>query len=590
MFESVVPFAGADPARPCFPPYRLDRSGLWLVPGGSGEKGEPLKGPQRLCDPFQVLAETRDACGNAWGLLLRWEDRDGEPHEAVLPRELALGEGTELTRMLVRQGLWVAPDEASRRKLVGYLATVRVPGRARLADRVGWHGTAFLLPDGTFGDPEPDETLHLVQKPEHAFRQEGTMEGWKASVARHAQGNSRLAFALSCAFAAPLLERLGLESGGFHFFGSSSKGKTTTLDVAGSVWGGPCYHDAWRATSSGLEAVALAHCDGLLTLDEQGQALPQEAGEVAYLLANGQDKLRARKTLDGQPRRRWRTLFLSTGETTMADRMQEGGRPPRAGQEVRLVDVPANPDGLDQVFETWEGFPSSQALADHLKRAVRLAYGTPIRPYLDNLGRMDADALADLEGRRGAWARGHLPPRADSQVARVVDRFALAAVAGELATRWGLLPWRVGNGDWAAATCLRDWLAHRGGLGSGERERGLAAVLGFIERHGLSRFAEWNGKGERVANCAGYRQCDCHGRMDYLFHAEGWKEACRGFCPKEVARACADAGLLEPVLESGRLRLQKNIRVPGRGTERFHVLTGRGLERFRDRQAEAVEG
>ncbi len=590
MGEAALPFAGADPTRPCFTPYRLDAQGLWLVPGVREEGGEPVPRPQRLCDPFQVLAETRDDRGNAWGLLLRWQDRDGNAHDAVLPRELALGEGSELTRILLRQGLWVAPDETRRRKLVGYLATVRVPGRARLAERVGWHGTAFLLPDGTFGAPERDETLHLVQQPEHAFRQEGTLEVWQVSVASHAQGNSRLAFALSCAFAAPLLERLGQESGGFHFFGSSSKGKTTTLDVAGSVWGGPCYRDSWRATSSGLEAVALAHCDCLLTLDEQGQALPQEAGEVAYLLANGQDKLRARKTLDGQTRRRWRTLFLSTGETTLADRIREGGRAPRAGQDVRLVDIPANPEGLDQAFETWGGFPSSQALADHLKGAVRHAYGTPIRPYLENLGRMDTDALADLERRRSAWARSLLPRGSDSQVARVVDRFALAAVAGELAAAWGILPWRVGNGEWAAATCLRDWLAHRGGLGSGERERGLAAVLGFIERHGLSRFAEWDGMGERVANCAGYRHRDGHDRQDYLFHAEGWKEACQGFCPKEVARACADAGLLEPVLESGRLRFQKNIKVPGRGTERFYVLTGRGLERFRDRQAEAVDG
>ncbi len=328
MGEAVLPFAGADPTRPCFAPYRLDTSGLWLVPGLRGEEEEPVPRAQRLCDPFQVLAETHDGRGNAWGLLLRWQDRDRHAHEVVVPRELALGDGAELTRILLRQGLWVAPDESRRRKLVGYLATVQVPGRARLADRVGWHGPAFLLPDGTFGDPERDETLHLVQKPEHAFRQEGTLEAWKASVAIHAQGNSRLAFALSCAFAAPLLERLGQEGGGFHFFGSSSKGKTTTLDVAGSAWGGPCYRDAWRATSSGLEAVALAHCDCLLTLDEQGQALPQEAGEVAYLLANGQDKLRARKTLDGQPRRRWRALFLSTGEMTLGDRMREGAARP----------------------------------------------------------------------------------------------------------------------------------------------------------------------------------------------------------------------------------------------------------------------
>jgi hypothetical protein len=53
-----------------------------------------------------------------------------------------------------------------------------------------------------------------------------------------------------------------------------------------------------------------------------------------------------------------------------------------------------------------------------------------------------------------------------------------------------------------------------------------------------------------------------------------------------VARACAEAGLLEAVTESGKVRFQKNVKVPGRGTERFYLITGRGLEAFRQRQAE----
>jgi len=73
-------------------------------------------------------------------------------------------------------------------------------------------------------------------------------------------------------------------------------------------------------------------------------------------------------------------------------------------------------------------------------------------------------------------------------------------------------------------------------------------------------------------------------RRDTLFHAEGWKDACEGFGPKEVARACAEAGLLETVMESGRPRFQKNVKVPGRGTERFYIISGRGLEAFRNRQ------
>lgn len=171
-----------------------------------------------------------------------------------------------------------------------------------------------------------------------------------------------------------------------------------------------------------------------------------------------------------------------------------------------------------------------------------------------------------------------------------MDRFALVALAGELATELGVVPWRPGNAEWATEVCQQAWLAQRGGIGAGEHERGLAAVLGFIERHGSSRFADWDNQGERVTNCAGFRRRDGEDRVDYLFHAEGWKDACDGFGPKDVAKACAEAGLLDAVEESGKLRFQKNVKVPGRGTERFYLITGRGLEAYRQRQAELTEG
>ena len=583
-----TPAPGGDPTRPCFGPFRLDTDGLWFLQKGKAEEDgtEAAVKPLKLSGPFQVLAEARDTHACAWGLRLRWQDPDGVTHEETIPRELALGEGTELARILMRRGLWVAPLEAHRKKLVAYLASVTVADRARSVERVGWHGPAFVLPDATFGEVATGERAYLALDLEHAFRVRGSLEDWQREVGVHARGNSRLTFALSCAFAAPVLGRLGMESGGFHLFGPSSKGKTTCVEAAGSVWGGPIYRETWRATANGLEAIALSHCDCLLILDEQGQALPKEAGEVAYLLANGMDKVRARKTLEGRPRRRWQTLFLSTGEVTLDDKLGEEGRKTKAGQDVRMVDIPVNPEGLDQSFESWEGFPSSKALADHLRLATRHHYGTAIRAFLNHLCRLPESEMLILERRKAAWARRHLPPGADSQVGRVVDRFALVALAGELALEWGIAPWPAGQAEGAAEGCLQAWLAQRGGIGAGEHERGLSAVLAFIERHGSSRFADWDNQGERVANCAGFRRRDGQDRMDYLFHAEGFKDACAGFSPKDVAKACVEAGLLTPLTESGVLRFQKNVKVPGRGTERFYILTGRGLEALRERQAE----
>ena len=70
-------------------------------------------------------------------------------------------------------------------------------------------------------------------------------------------------------------------------------GKPTALYVAGSVYGGKSYLQRWRATINGLEALAAQHCDSLLTIDELAQVDPKEAGESAYMLANGAGRLAA---------------------------------------------------------------------------------------------------------------------------------------------------------------------------------------------------------------------------------------------------------------------------------------------------------
>src|SRR6202011_458590 len=121
----------------------------------------------------------------------------------------------------------------------------------------------------------------------------GTLEDWKGNVGRLCSGNSRLIFAASCAFVGPLLALAGAESGGVHLVGATSTGKSTALQVGGSVLGGggrAGFVQSWRTTANGLEAVADIHNDLTLFLDELSQLDPREAAEIAYLLANGRGK------------------------------------------------------------------------------------------------------------------------------------------------------------------------------------------------------------------------------------------------------------------------------------------------------------
>lgn len=320
------PIDQAAPAYVSFGAFRMNEAGLFYDIGD--EK------PLWLSAPFEVLVLTRDTQSQAWGKLLRWYDPDGRPHEWAMPVKALGGDRAEVWREMLDRGLEIASSPSSRNRLAEYLSGVQVEGRARAVMRIGWHdeeGTAvFVLPDHTY--PSEFNTRILWQRESRAdtqYLESGSIEDWQDSIACRCIGNSRLAFAVSAAFATPLLSITSEENGGFHFVGASRFGKTTLLRVAGSVWGGGGingYLQSWRATSNGLEGIAEEHCDTLLCLDEMGQVEAGEAGEIAYMLANGFGKGRARR--DGSARRalQWRLLFLSSGEVSLADKMAEIGR------------------------------------------------------------------------------------------------------------------------------------------------------------------------------------------------------------------------------------------------------------------------
>src|ERR1019366_3480339 len=121
----------------------------------------------------------------------------------------------------------------------------------------------------------------------------------------------------------------GGESGGVHFVGATSTGKSTALMVGGSVLGGGGrngFVQSWRATANGLEAVAELHNDLTLFLDELSQIDPHVAAETAYLLGNGSGKIRMSRSIGARKKLSWTLLFVSAGEITLADHAQSVGK------------------------------------------------------------------------------------------------------------------------------------------------------------------------------------------------------------------------------------------------------------------------
>lgn len=549
-----------------------------------------------ICSFLEPLARVRSPDNQGWGLLVRLSDPDRVEHRLVIPMTLFRGDGLEVAGMLLDAGLSMAPG--ARQKVIVYLQTARPEARARITSRTGWHATSdgpgvFVLPDKAYG-PGADEWLYEAEgSTAHAFKCKGTAEQWRESVGRLCSGNSRLVFAVSVAFAAPLLYLVGGESGGFHFRSNSSDGKTTALRVGCSVCGDNAYMQRWRATDNGLEALAMQHCDSLLALDELAQLDPKVAGETAYMLANGAGKTRAARTGGARERAMWRVLFLSPGEISLAQHMAEANRTTRAGQEIRLVDIPADAGAGMGAWECLNGHANGAEFSRALDMAAKRYYGAPLAAYLEKLTQCTSDLPDELRKAQKLFEAQHLSEDASGQARRVADRFALVAMGGELATKWGLTGWESGAALAAAGTCFQAWLAGRGGEGNQEEANMLNQVREFFERHGDGAFDLWHRIGDdrspRTTDAAGVRrwlQLDgspvtkagqiedssdgAAFQTEYFVYEGPWRNrVCKGLDYKAVNALLSKLG----ILRHNKGRYQSKQRIPGRGQMLVYHIT-----------------
>lgn len=549
-----------------------DRLCVWeLVGRGDNARQELVP----ISNPVQVLAETSDEHGRGYGRLLEWQDSAGRVRQWAMPvRSLVSRNGDEVFAALLDAGLPFI-ELGHKRKLAEYLMACQPERRITCVERTGWHGHAYVLPQGAIGPDAEGVILQTAGFASSDFTERGTLAEWQQGVAALAVGNSRLCFALSMAFAAPMLTLVGMEGGGFHLKGESTDGKTTIMKAAASVYGNPDrYCQTWRATGNAIEGIAGRRNDALLCLDELGELDGREAGQVAYMLANGQGKGRSKQDGELRERKAWRLLFLSTGELSLEDHAASAGKSTQAGMEVRTIQIPSD-TGHHGAFEWLHDMESGRIFADSLKANAVRQHGTAFRALVEALaGDMDTHCehlLSEIKRLAGELT----PKGAGNQVGRAINRFALVAAAGELATRLGISGWPEGEAVKAVRVCLKAWLAERGHLGNKEDAATLEQVRGFVTAHQYTRFADWLDANHRPANMVGYRKTGSDG-VSFFVLPPGWGEITKGRDPKRAAQLCMDAGYL--LASKDRRRLQRQVRLPGMGNRVWvYMLTERVL-------------
>lgn len=336
-----------------------------------------------VCSPLHIDAQTRDDKGNNFGRLLRFKDSVGHWKIWAMPMELLRGSGEELRGTLLAMGVLISPE--SFRLLTNYLLqTVPPKNQLHCSTQTGWHDRhAYVLPDQVIG-PNADRVVFQSSQAAHEeFRVAGSLDGWRENVASKAIGNPMLMLGLSCAFVGPLLALTHSEGGGIHMVGDSSSGKSTIARAASSVWGGKEYRRSWRTTSNGVESAAALFNDGFLVLDEISECDPKDVGEIAYSLGNGYGKQRANRYGSARPVTRWLCFALSNGERTLATAVSEGGGRVKAGQSMRLLDLPTK--RIHGVWDNLHEFSHGASLSEYISSEAATNYGYAGRAYLERL-------------------------------------------------------------------------------------------------------------------------------------------------------------------------------------------------------------
>lgn len=549
--------------------YVVNESGIYYLP--PSENKNELNDSIYLSSPIYPESYLRDVEGKNHSLLVRVFDGEVD-HTWAIPRKLIM-EWKELSRTLLDLGQYVPTNPFHQRLLQNFLMFAKPEKKMRCVDKAGWHGKQYVFPDGeVLGKEEEGESVYpITQVCPEGIKKSGTLKEWQDNVVAICKKNSRMILSLGIAFASSCAELVNEDSGGINLKGKSSIGKTRCLMVAVSVFGSPKYQRSWKTTGNALEGICSLYNDALLPLDEFGQTDAKEAGEIAYMVSQGQGKGRMRSNTTLQKMKTWRVIVISTGEVGLAEHMQEKNKKARAGQVARFADVPAEVTGGYGCFEDIHGEQNGADFATRVKEVCGKYYGTASREFIKSLTDNQEEVRRELryyiEDFVADNAKG-----CGGQVARVAGRFGLIYASLALAAKYGVLGGYISDEEAkrSVVECFNAWLEGRGTKGSLETYQIKESVIGKLLEYSDSRFPSLDSNSSNeyktFQQIWGYKDS-----AKFYILSEAFKtHICQGENSTEVAKVLHEAGLLEKD-KDGKFSTSKYIHSLGKNVRIYPV-------------------
>ncbi len=343
-------------------PFFIEKDELWINVKGEG---------RLLCRqvPY-IIKKLNNIEDNTVSYILCWKDDNLTKTEVV--SSIVLSVKKELLS-LSEKGLGV--NENNYKQMISffdkYLSENKVK-QETMVNRLGHIKNGFIHPlilNDIIIVPNDAGEKQILE----AIQEKGTVESWRQEVLELVKPLSKSLFYLVASFTAPLLHDFQIDSFIVDFSGHTSQGKTTLLRLSSTVWGTSKLINEWESTRVSIERKAAFLNSFPLFMDDTKKANPKQLESVIYQFSGGRS--RGRGSLKGiQKELTWRTILLSTGESSILQYTNGGGV---AGRVVPINDEPF-------------GKPSNEFM-EKLYKGINNNYGVVGRVFIQKWMEIDPE-------------------------------------------------------------------------------------------------------------------------------------------------------------------------------------------------------
>jgi hypothetical protein len=266
-----------------------------------------------------------------------------------------------------------------------------------------------------------------------AFTPKGSLDKWKETMAFYNKPNMEMhQFVVGMAFGAVLMEFQPINAAAFHIFSKGSGlGKTTAMYAGASIWGDPDLlvlqeRDTYNSKMNRSEV----YKNLCVYMDEMTNTAPKDLSDFAYQLPSGmqRNRLGPKGNVERARGKPWKTLFATTGNTSMIERISLYKALPQA-EAQRILEYKATP----VVFETKEE-------TDKFSAAIKDNYGHAAIPYLQYIMN-NVDAVKELAMTTQLKLDNAAGLRADNRFWSVLASRTISGLM--LAKKVGLIDWQI---------------------------------------------------------------------------------------------------------------------------------------------------